>query len=249
VLAQRWGISIPAAAATLQNTTQEGVRNVYIPAERKTRKKAPWLKFPAVKGKFYADQMFSKLKSVHGHIGATVYTNGLGYDRIYPWKRKGDHHETIMDLIHDVGVPQTLVTDNAPEETMGRAREVCRQYRIAQKTTVPYSPWQNLAEASIREMKKSVRRTIRRTGTPPRLWSYCAIWCTAIRRLTSNTIPQLQGRVPEEHVTGSTPDISSYVMFDWYQLVYYWTPTAEFPFEKKLIGRWIGIAENCNSNR
>jgi hypothetical protein len=141
VLAQRWGISIPAAAATLQNTTQEGVRNVYIPAERKTQKKAPWLKFPAVKGKFYADQMFSKLKSLHGHIGATVYTNGLGYDRIYPWKQKGDHHETTMDLIHDVGVPQTLVTDNAPEETMGQAREVCRQYRIAQKTTVPYSPW------------------------------------------------------------------------------------------------------------
>jgi hypothetical protein len=34
-------------------------------------------------------------------------------------------------------------------------------------------------------------------------------------------------------------------MFDWYQLVYYWTPTAEFPFDNKLIGRWIGIAENC----
>jgi hypothetical protein len=76
-------------------------------------------RIPAIKGKFYADQMFSKLNSVHGHIGATIYTNGLRYDRIYPWKQKGDHHETIMDLIHDVGVPQTLVTDKAPEKTMG----------------------------------------------------------------------------------------------------------------------------------
>jgi hypothetical protein len=245
ILAKRWGIGLVAAQSTLQNTTQTGVRNVFISSERKVRKKAPWLKFPAIKGKFYADQMFSKLTSVHGHTGATIYTNGLGYDRIYPWKKKADHADTIMDFIHDVGVPQILVTDNAPEEVLGRAKETCRTYRISQQVSVPYSPWQNLAEASIREMKKAVRRAIRITATPPRLWSYCAVWCTAVRRLTSNSIRQLDGRVPEEYVTGSTPDISPYVLFDWYQPVYYWTPTAEFPFEKKLIGRWVGVSENC----
>jgi hypothetical protein len=26
--------------------------------------------------------------------------------------------------------------------------------------------------------------------------------------------------------------------------VYYWTPTLEFPKERKLIGRWLGVAEN-----
>jgi hypothetical protein len=88
ILAKRWGIGLNTAAETLQHTTQEGVRNVYIPSERKVRKKAPWMKFPAVKGKFYADQMFSKLKSVHGHIGGTIYTNGLGYDRIYHGKER-----------------------------------------------------------------------------------------------------------------------------------------------------------------
>ena len=34
-------------------------------------------------------------------------------------------------------------------------------------------------------------------------------------------------------------------MFDWYQAVYYWTPTAGFPEDKKLIGRYLGLAETC----
>jgi hypothetical protein len=34
-------------------------------------------------------------------------------------------------------------------------------------------------------------------------------------------------------------------MFDWYQAVYYWTPVEQFPHERKLIGRWIGVSESC----
>jgi hypothetical protein len=55
-------------------------------------------------------------------------------------------------------------------------------------------------------------------------------------------MPRLHGRTPEEHAMGSTPDNSPY---DWYQVVYYWTPVEQFPHERKLIGRWIGVSENC----
>jgi hypothetical protein len=58
-----------------------------------------------------------------------------------------------MSFISDNGVPQTLVTDGAQEEIAGRAKEIMREYRIEHKITVPYSPWQNLAESSIRELK------------------------------------------------------------------------------------------------
>jgi hypothetical protein len=58
-----------------------------------------------------------------------------------------------MQFIHDVGVPQTLISDNAKEEILGSARDTCTKYRINVKTTVPHSPWQNLADASIRELK------------------------------------------------------------------------------------------------
>ena len=56
-------------------------------------------------------------------------------------------------------------------------------------------------------------------------------------------IPQLEGRVPEEAVTGYTPDISPYAQFDWYEYIWYYDPVAQFPYEKKLLGRWLGVAE------
>ena len=133
-------------------------------------------KFPSIKGKFYADAMFSKVPSIHGDKGGTAFTNGFGYDRFYAWKSKSEHGNAIMSFIHDVGVPQTLVSDGAKENIEGRAKEVCREYRINQQITVPYSQWQNLAEACIREIKKCIRRVLRRTGAPKRLWNYIALW-------------------------------------------------------------------------
>ena len=65
----------------------------------------------------------------------------------------------------------------------------------------------------------------------------------AIRRLTALDMPQLQGRVPDEDVLGSTPDISQYAQFDWYKPVLYWDPVGAFSHEQKLLGRWLGVAE------
>ena len=158
------------------------MRNVLGPSERKVRKKAPWLKFPNVKGRWYTDQFFSKVPSIHGDTGASIFTNGKGYDVVYPWKKKSSHPDALMSFIHDVGIPQTLVSDGAPELTHGKSRDVCTEYRISQKVTVPYSQWQDLAEASVREEKLGTRRKLRQTGAPLRVWSYCAKWNAAARR-------------------------------------------------------------------
>jgi hypothetical protein len=231
-LSKRWGITLDASKATIDVSTQTAVRNIFAPLERKVRKKAPWLEFPSVKD---LDSMFSKIPSVGGLTGGFIYTNRLGYDRFYRWKCKGQHLDTLMQFIHDVGVPQILISDNACEEIMGRARDTCTKYYINDKTTVPHSPRQNLAEASIRELKKEVGHTLCRTGTPLKLWAmgalYSTEYCAAAQRSTASNIPQLQGRTPTEYVEGSTPDISSYALFDWYQPLYYMTPTTGYPHE------------------
>ena len=59
-----------------------------------------------------------------------------------------------MSFIHDVGIPQTIVSDGGKELYQGTACETCNKYCIQQKLTVPSSPWQNAAEASIHENKK-----------------------------------------------------------------------------------------------
>ena len=65
-----------------------------------------------------------------------------------------------------------------------------------------------------------------------------------IRRLTSSSIPALEGKTPEEHVQGLTRDITTYCLFDWYDTVYYHDPIADFPYQTRKVGKFLGVAEN-----
>ena len=48
--------------------------------------------------------------------------------------------------------------DGAREQVMGEFRHKARQADCCVKQTEPYSPWQNAAEGTIRELKKSTGR-------------------------------------------------------------------------------------------
>ena len=111
--------------------------------------------------------------------------------------------------------------------------------------TLPYSQWRNLAEASVRKLKYGICKATHWAGSSWWLWCYCASWVAAIRLLTALDLPQLNGRTPTEFVLGSTPDILAYAMFDWYQLLWYHKPEAQFPYKKKTMGQWIGTANSC----
>jgi hypothetical protein len=101
--------------------------------------------------------MFANVKSLGGNQAAQVFTNGYGYDRVYPLPKKKDVANALMFMIQDSGIPQTVVTDNATEETAGDWKATCQKYHIKQEQTVPYSPWRNAAESSIRELKVGIR--------------------------------------------------------------------------------------------
>ena len=134
-------------------TTQTGVRHVYAPVERKLRHRILHLKFPTLRGTWYIDTMFTQFKSVRSCNCAPVFTNGLGYDRVYPIGSKKEAHLALIKFIQDVGIPQILTMDNASEQMYGQMRDVINAHHIQIKPTLPKAPWQNKAEASIRELK------------------------------------------------------------------------------------------------
>ena len=45
---------------------------------------------------------------------------------------------------------------------------------------------------------------------------------------------------------GHNLDISPYTQFSFYEPVYYLMPMGQFPFEKKLLGRWLGVSESSH---
>lgn len=118
-LSKHWGIGLETAKRTIQVTTQAGIRNVLAPGERKVCQNLDHLGFPNLKGKYYIDTMFAKTMSIRGNKAAQVFTSGHGFDHFYPIKSKSLVGLALVSHIHNVGVPQTIVSDNAPEEIHG----------------------------------------------------------------------------------------------------------------------------------
>jgi hypothetical protein len=159
---------------------------------------------------FYTNIMFATSKSLRGNKCAQVFTNGIGYDLLYPLEKESDAADALNEVIRTVGIPKELVSDGARAEIQENFGRIVKEYKIKQKVSEPYSGWQNRAETAVREIKKGIKCTMHHTRTPKRLWDYCGQWVAAVRQLTAHDIPGLGGRVPNKVVERNTPDISEY---------------------------------------
>jgi len=245
MLAHKWCIGLETAKNTLKVTTQKGIRNPTHPIERRYRTKQSQLRYRQLSGRhgrFYTDTFFSNSASLNGCKMAQLYINDLSFTKVYPMKLKSETSHTLAAFIHDVGIPHTIHSDDAPELMQGKFRALCRDYGIATTYTEPYSPWQNRAEGGIRELKRHVHRKMKTNKVPTRLWDFCCKWSCDIRNKTSSNHFQLEGRTPFEALMGTTPNISSLIDFDFYQPVWYYDQLAEFPEPKRHAARWLGEA-------
>ena len=162
------------------------------------------------------------------------------WSRNYPLVSKGDAHLAMDDLFHQYGVPETLVSDDAKELTLGAFAKKARQAGCHLSLTDPYSPWQNWAESKICEVKRLARRWMVESNSPKRLWDYCTQPASVVCSHTVHDMFQLQGEVPETILRGTTADISYIREFAWYQWVIYNEPNPEmskFPESQERIGR------------
>ena len=154
-----------------------------------------------------------------------------------PMELKSDAHLSLTSFIQRHGVMENLIVDNDPTMAYKEWRKTIREFRINQRTTEPYSPWQNRAEPDIREVKRSIRRFTKRSGSPRRLWCFLGELVATLRGLTAYESPKLQGRCATEHALGYTPDISPWIQHAWYENVWYRDADGE-----SRIGKWLGLA-------
>jgi hypothetical protein len=192
--------------------------------------------------------MFAHHKSIHLNTCAQVWTNGNGFCLFYPMRSKADAHETIHKVVHTMqGIPEVIVKDGAKEQASARWNHEISLIRCRQHTTEPFSQWQNKAEGEIREIKRAIKRHTLRRRSPRRLWDYCGVWVSALRRLTALNLPSLNGFNPYEHVYARRADISEYAQFDWYQYVWVIDPNATGLDPRRILMRWIGVADDHGS--
>ncbi|KAI2503958.1 Reverse transcriptase (RNA-dependent DNA polymerase) [Fragilaria crotonensis] len=77
-------------------------------------------------------------------------------------------------LYQEVGIPQTVVTDNAPEKSTGSLGRSVANFEFGkskQFLTVHGRTWRSQRF----ELKVGIRRTLRRSKAPRRLWCFCDI--------------------------------------------------------------------------
>jgi len=243
-LAQRWAIGEKAAANTHKVTTQKGIRNTMFPVERRFRTRQSQLRYPQLNGRhgrFYCDTFFSNAPAVDMSTCCQLFTNDIGFTKVYPMRTKGEAHHALRCFIHDVGIPHVIHSDNAKEQMQGQWRKLCTEFGIPTTFTEPHSPWQNRAEGQIREIKRHIHRKMKARNVPKCLWSYCAKWSSDVRNKTASALFSMEGRTPYEAVYGHTPDISSLCNFDFYEPVWFYEPQT-FPDDKRIMARWLGEA-------
>ena len=99
----------------------------------------------------------------------------------------------------------------------------------------------------IRELKKRYHKKMRESSVPKRLWDYGVKHASKIGQFIPKN--KLDGWTPWQSVTGNTPDISEYLDFDFYDLVWYF-PSAHPSISAKAgeLARWIGVAHRIGSD-
>ncbi len=242
-LANLWGISVNAAKRTMSCTDLDHIRITQGQMSRRVKTRAHqrlYKQLSGYLGLFTSDTFHSKVQSLRGNNYIQLFANRGNYVKVYPMKSKSNAHHSLDRFLHDVGVPQELLTDGAKELIHTEWGKTCRRHKIHQVTTEPYSPWQNPAELAGGIVKRKVRSLMRRTNTPIRLWDYCWEYASNIRSLTATEHIQLDDVTPFEKVHGFPPNIGEYLSFKWFQWIWYHNPVTN----DRELGRWCGPAHS-----
>jgi hypothetical protein len=172
-VAKKLRCGLDTAKQTLKVTTQRGIRQAIHPLHRRYRVDHLNLNCKRLNDTFYADTMFSKVKSINGNRCAQVYTNGR-FTKVYPMESKSSAciADTLQDFADDVGIPDTLICDLATEQT-GRntpMQKEIRCLRIHMKNSEKGRSNQNhKAETEIRELKMRWKTRMIERKVPKRI--------------------------------------------------------------------------------
>ena len=157
---------------------------------------------------------------------------------------------SLNDFCNDVGEPHKLKSDRAPE-FCGRSTQFLANAK-KRGIDLTYAEPERKNQISpidveIREIRKRTHNKMKGRNVPRRLWDYCLTHQSKVRQFLPRN--KLNGRSAFEQVTGKTPDISEYLDFDFYDLIWYHPGVhPNFDNEIRQLGRWLGVSHRVGSD-
>ena len=141
-----------------------------------------------------------------------------------------------------------MIMDGSKEQNLGDFARKLRDAGCHRKQIDPHSPWMNLCEGEICELKRGSTRKILKRNVPKKLWDHCLELESIIRSATTLTRFDLDHQTPEAKIQGMSADISDICEFEFYEWVMFNDSQATFPETKFHVGRWIGLAIDVGSS-
>ena len=136
-----------------------------------------------------------------------------------------------------------LISDCAKIEISKQCHDILRAYCINDWQSEPHYQHQNYAERKYIQIKPLVNRLMNTSGAHPETWLLALEHVTHILNHIANK--SLGCLSPLQVMYGNKPDISSFLIFQFWEKVYYKHVNAEFPHgSTEKIGRFVGVAED-----
>eukprot|EP00536_Pseudo-nitzschia_multiseries_P018491 jgi/Psemu1/55851/gm1.55851_g len=244
-LAKTWNISFKKAEQTLKVTAQKALRNFQLPL----MKHLPTQRFRnkrVAQGTWYTDTWHAKTTSImRQEKCAQVFTNGNGFEVFIPIQNKSQARQGLKISIHEVGIPEHLISDGALEQGSPRTykthwNSIVKRNHIHQTFIQPHCPFQNRAEQAIGHLGNAIITKTAKKKSPRRLWSFCGELSANIKQRTASSNPSSMGRTPFELVHGYRPDITLYTSSEWYNFIFYFDKGDSSTRGVERLGRWLG---------
>ena len=229
---------------TLENTTQLASWTKALPLKRHFKARYHFLNMTRLKETVATDTYFSSVKAIGGDTCAQVFYGCQSHMiNVYGMKTESEGPYAYEDFLCGEGIPAVLRRDNSKMQKSNIFEEINRHWLVKDGFTEPHHPQQNPAELkAIKWLKEHSQIVMNRTGAPENTWLFCAQWLASIHNYTSQE--SLDWKTPFEKRHGYTPDISAYLLFPFWDKIYYLDTEQKYPYTKELPGHFLGVAEN-----
>eukprot|EP00536_Pseudo-nitzschia_multiseries_P014206 jgi/Psemu1/37875/gm1.37875_g len=166
-----WNISFKKAKQTLKVTTRKALRNLQLPL----MKRLPTQRFRnkrVAQGTWYTDTWHAKTTNIMRQEKCSqVFTNGNVFEVFIPIQNKPQAHQRLKILIHEVGIPEHLISYGAPEQGSPRTYK---------------THWNSIA---IGHLGSAIITKTAKKKSPKSLWSFCGELCAKIKQMTASSNP------------------------------------------------------------
>ena len=121
---------------------------------------------------------------------------------------KSHAHEALFIFFKCKGVPPDIIADGSLEQTNGNFAHKYHEADCYLQIIEPYSPWMNVSEINIQELKRASSRSMLWTQILKCLWDNCLELSVLFLLHSTFNLYNLEGEIPKTKHKGWTANIN-----------------------------------------